>query len=322
MRDWKHRLKADPTGWLLEPENPPVRYWTLVDLLNRPPDDREMRAAQAAIPTYPPLAELLAAQQPDGYWVRRDYYLPRTGRGTFWVLSVLGDLGLTAEDVHVRRACDFMFAQQRENGAFCRRRRIPGQGTVWQENTEPCTQARIVRFLIQFGYAKDPRVRKAIDWLLPIQREDGMWFCRGAEGRGCLRATLDVLRLAALDPQTAAQPGITQAAAAVCDLLMEPRMSRFHVGDAWGTWEGLKYPYFGFGLISALDALARLGYTLAEPKIATGADYLLSRQLPDGTWPLDESWPPSPINFGQVGEPNKWLTLDALRVVKLLYCQH
>jgi hypothetical protein len=50
-------------------------------------------------------------------------------------------------------------------------------------------------------------------------------------------------------------------------------------------------------------------------------EYLLSRQLPDGTWPLDESWSPSPINFGPVGEPNKWLTLDALRVVKLLYSQ-
>jgi hypothetical protein len=179
-----------------------------------------------------------------------------------------------------------------------------------------------VRFLIQFGYANDPRVRKAIDWLLPIQREDGMWFCRDTGRRGCLRAAIDVLRLAALDPQTAAQPRIAQAASAVGELLMEPRMSRYHVGDAWGTWEGLKYPYFGFSVISALDALARLGYTLEESRVGAAVEYLLSRQLPDGTWPLDESWPRSPIDFGQPGEPNKWLTLDSLRVVKLLYSQH
>ncbi len=319
MRDWKYKLKADPTEWLLETENSPVRYGTLVDILNRPPDDPEVRAAQAAIPTYPPVAELLAAQKRDGYWVKQDYYLPRTSRGTFWVLSVLGDLGLTAEDEHVRRACDFMFTHQHENGAFCRRRRISGQGMVWQEDAEPCTHARIVRFLLQFGYAKDPRVRRAIDWLLPIQRDDGMYSCRGDKGRGCLRATLDILRIAALDPQTAAQPGIPQAAAAVCDLLMEPRMSRYHVGDKWGTWEGLKYPYFGFSVISALDALARLGYTLENPKIAAAVEYLLSRQLSDGPWPMDEVWPDPPIDFGQPGEPNKWLTLDALRVVKLLH---
>jgi hypothetical protein len=319
MVDWKHKLKADPTEWLLEPACSPVRYWTLVDIADRPAGDPEVRAAQAAIPSYPPVAALLATQQRDGYWGKRDYYLPRTGRGTFWVLSVLGDLGLTAEEEPVRQACDWMFAHQRENGAFCRRRRIPGQGTVWQDDTEPCTHARIVRFLIQFGYAQDPRVRKAVDWLLPIQRDDGMWFCRGAEGRGCLRATLDVLRLAALDSGTAAQPGITQAASAVCGLLMAPRMSRYHVGEAWGTWEGLKYPYFGFSVISALDVLARLGYRPEELKIAAAAEYLLSRQLPNGTWPLDDTWSQSPIDFGRPGEPNTWLTLDALRVVKLLY---
>ena len=31
------------------------------------------------------------------------------------------------------------------------------------------------------------------------------------------------------------------------------------------------------------------------------------------------SWSRPPIDFGRPGEPNKWLTLDALRVVKLLY---
>ena len=319
MRDWKYKLKADPTEWLLEEVNSPVRYWTLIDILNRPSDDKDVRAAQASIPTYPPVAELLVTQNHDGYWGKRDYYLPRTGHGTFWVLSVLGDLGLTVESEYVRRACDFMFTHQRENGTFCRRRRVSGKGMVWHKDASPCTHARVVRFLIQFGYGKSPRVREAIDWLISIQRDDGMWLCRSEGRRGCLRATLDVLRLAALDNQTSAQPGISQAANAVCDLLMEPRMSRYHVGDMWGTWERLKYPHFGFNVISALDTLARLGHTPEEPKIATAVEYLLSRQLPDGTWPMDESWSRSPIEFGQPNEPNKWLTLDAMRVVKLLY---
>jgi hypothetical protein len=33
MNDWKARLKADSLPWLLELENPSVRYWTLTDLL-------------------------------------------------------------------------------------------------------------------------------------------------------------------------------------------------------------------------------------------------------------------------------------------------
>ncbi len=320
-------FKADPTQWLLDPACPPIRYWTLVDILDRPPSDPEVLAAQAAIPAYPTVADLLAAQSPDGHWGTPDYYLPRAGRGTFWVLSVLGDMGLTAGEDHVRRACAFMFTHQRPDGTFCRRRRVPGAGEVLLEQTEPCTQARIVRFLLQFGFAGDPRLRKAIDWLLPLQRDDGMWFCRrvegteGTRGRGCLRATLDVLRVAALDPQSAAHPGIAAASAVVCDLLMVPRMSRYHVGDSWGTWESLKYPYFGFSVLSALDALARLGCRPENPRIAAAVEYLLSRQLPGGAWPLDDVWPDAPVDFGRTGLPNRWITLDALRVVKRLYDQ-
>ena len=316
MSEWMNELKADPTDWLLEPENPAVRYWTLVDILGRPDDDAEVQEARAVIPSWSPVAELLAAQKPDGYWIKPDYYLPRASRGTFWVLTVLGDLGLTAENEHVQKACDFMFAHQRESGEFCRQRRVRGQGIVWQEHSEPCTHARIVRFLIQFGYGDDPRVRRAIDWLLPIQRDDGMWLCRDEGRRGCLRATIDVLRVAALDPETAAQPGIARAADSVCGLLMEPRMSRYHVGEGWGTWEALKYPYFGFSVVSALDALARLGFGMEIPKIAAAVEYLISRQLPDGAWPMDQSWPNPPLDFGRVGEPNKWITLDVMRLLR------
>lgn len=300
-----------------EPENPSLRYWTLTDLLGRPAEEPEVQAARAAIPSYPPVAELLAAQKRDGYWVKRDYYLPKHA-GTFWTLSVLGDLGLSVENEHVRRGCEFMFTFQRENGALCRRRRVAGRGVVWSDQPGPCTHARSVRFLIQFGYAGDPRTRAATDWLLAAQREDGTWDCHPTRRYGCLRATLDVLRVAALDAEAAAHPAVRRGAEVVCDMLMAPRMSRYHVGIPWTT---LEYPYFGYSVISALDALARLGYTLEHLKIAEAMDYLLSRQLPDGTWSLDQSPRRPPFDVGEPGRPNKWLTLDALRVIKVLHSQ-
>ncbi len=315
MSTWTSALNNDPIPWLLEPTNPSVRYWTLLDILDRSADDPEVRAARAAIPTFPPVAELLAAQKRDGYWVKRDYYLPKH-YGTFWVLSVLADLGLTAENEGIRRACEFMFTFQREHCGFSRRRRIPGRGIVWEDRDAPCTQARIVRFLIQFGYGDDARTRAAVDWLLANQREDGMWHCNPGGRHGCLRATHDYLRAAVLDVGMATHPATTRAAAVVCDLLMEPRMGRYHVGDMWTV---LEYPHFGYSVISTLDTLARLGYTLEHPKIALATEYLLSRQLPNGTWPLDHSVSRPPFDVGQPDRPNKWLTLDALRVIKLLH---
>jgi hypothetical protein len=308
------RVRGDPIPWLLERENPAVRYWTLVDLLDRPGDDPEVQAAQAEIPAYGPVAGLLSEQKRDGYWVKRDYYLPKHC-GTFWVLSVLADVGLTFETEEVRRGCEFMFTFQRENGAFCRRRRVAGRGIVWEETPGPCTHARIVRFLIQFGYGQDPRTRAGIGWLLAAQRDDGMWDCGTPDRLGCLRATHDVLRVAVLDAKVAAHPATIRGAEAVCSLLMEPGMSRYHAGNPWTI---LEYPYFGYGLFSTLDVLVQLGYTTQDPKISAAMEYLLSRQLPDGTWSLDQSPYRIPFNMGQPGEPNKWLTLDALRAIKLL----
>jgi hypothetical protein len=313
--EWLNKLRGDPVPWLLEPQNPSVRHGTLIHLLDRPHDDPEALEAQEAIPTYPPVAELLAAQKRNGYWVKRDYYLPKH-YGTFWVLCVLGDLGLSLESKPVRKACEFMFTFQRDNGAFCRRRRVAGEGIVWDEQPGPCTHARIVSFLIQFGYGDDPRIRAGVDWLLATQRDDGLWDCGSPARPGCLRATHDVLRVAALDPKSAAEPAIAQAVIAVCNLLMEPGMGKYHVGIPWTT---LEYPYFDYSLISTLDALARLGCTMEQPKIATAIEYLLSRQLADGAWPLDKSPYKPPFEVGRVGEPNKWLTLDALRVIKLFH---
>jgi hypothetical protein len=47
MNDWKSVLKADPTRWLLEEDNPSVRYFTLRDILERPERDPETATRSA-----------------------------------------------------------------------------------------------------------------------------------------------------------------------------------------------------------------------------------------------------------------------------------
>lgn len=133
--------------------------------------------------------------------------------------------------------------------------------------------------------------------------------------RGCLRATLDYLRAAILRPDMSGLEATHRAAEVVSELLMEPRMSRYHVG---GRWETLEYPYFGYSILSALEALIALGYTINHPKVAASMDYLLSRQEEDGTWLLDEEIHRPPADFGRAGEPSKWITLDALCILQSL----
>jgi hypothetical protein len=49
-------------AWLLEPDEPSVRYFTLRDLLDRPEDDQEVAGAKKAIMESGPVAAILPAR--------------------------------------------------------------------------------------------------------------------------------------------------------------------------------------------------------------------------------------------------------------------
>ena len=66
-KDWKKLLKADPTGWLLEPEDPGVRYLALRDLTDA--GGNELSAAREKAYRDSPIGTILENMDPDGYWV-------------------------------------------------------------------------------------------------------------------------------------------------------------------------------------------------------------------------------------------------------------
>src|SRR3989475_13025056 len=118
--DTSHRETRDANviDWLLEDDQPSVRYYTLVDLLARKEDDPEVKAAHSKIPRAGWAQDLLRTQKPKGYWEAHE---PRTVRewvaflrfplynSSIWKGIVLSDLGLTAADPQVRRLADLIF---------------------------------------------------------------------------------------------------------------------------------------------------------------------------------------------------------------------
>ena len=55
-------------GWLLDGIEPAVRHRALRELLDRSDDDPEVVAALASAMAAPPIADILAAQDPEGWW--------------------------------------------------------------------------------------------------------------------------------------------------------------------------------------------------------------------------------------------------------------
>ena len=123
MADWKYVLNADPTDWLLEQDNPSVRYFTLVDLLDVPEDESDVRQARQAIMERGVVPLILAKQEEGGYWEKPDRFYTAKYRGTVWQLIILAELAADGSDERVKKASDFILdnSQDRSSGGFSKR---------------------------------------------------------------------------------------------------------------------------------------------------------------------------------------------------------
>jgi len=92
MTTWTRRLKHDPLPWLLEEDTPAIRHLALRQLLDQPENTPDVRHARAAAMQADPIAAILAAQHPDGFWVKPGPgYAPKY-RGTVWQVIFLDQL--------------------------------------------------------------------------------------------------------------------------------------------------------------------------------------------------------------------------------------
>ena len=75
---WQKKLNGESLSWLLEKDNPGVRYLALRNLLNTPAKDAEMISAGELAHTKGPIAAVLREMQDEGYWVNPGHgYLPK-----------------------------------------------------------------------------------------------------------------------------------------------------------------------------------------------------------------------------------------------------
>jgi hypothetical protein len=106
------------------------------------------RAASGLLRSSWLLAQLCASRQP--------IYV-----ATEWKFLLLVDLEVTAKNDRMINTCELLGEHYLEN----------------EENYLLCTTANITRALIDAGYDKHDRIRRASDWLVNEQREDGGWHC-------------------------------------------------------------------------------------------------------------------------------------------------
>lgn len=314
--------------WLLERDQPAIRYQTLVDIFDPRSENEDVKEAYSRIPGKGWAAQILAEQLPgvlegnvwrfQGYW--HNYTLLNRPKyvATLWKFLVLIDLGLTAKNDQILMTCRLL------DDRYLKRK----------ENFHLCMTSNITRAFIRAGFDEKSHLRRALDWIVAEQKEDGGWHCFGSP-----KGTLDCwepLSVFAVLPRNRWNRGIKKSAERGAEFYLERRLFREGTRK-YAPWFRFHYPiHYYYDILVGLEVLTSLGYG-SDPRMRFALDVLRKKRRPDGRWAMDaihpdlptdlpaeeysssppyEPFPAIPWGLEEVGKPSKNITLRALRVLK------
>jgi hypothetical protein len=322
---YRAQLNADPLPWLLEPENPSVRYLALRDLLDRPDTDPELRAARAAVMDSEPVRAILAARHADGYWVKPGPGYSPSYRSSVWQVMFLADLAADGADARIRQSCEYVLTHAQARSGGLSMTSIPSK-------VIHCLNGGLVYALLTLGLPpEDERVQRALDWQAgAILGEDVTFYASGTTGPGfgcvanwklpCAWGAIKALKAFALLPHEARAPRIQRALDAGVEFMFSRDLSLAdypYQGRISSNWFKFGYPLsYTSDILEALEVLAGLGHA-RDSRLANAIEFALSKQDAQGRWKLERTlngkmW----VDIEQRGKPSKWVTLRALRVLK------
>ncbi len=334
MNDWKSLLKADPTDWLLEKDNPSVRYFALTDILDMPADSPEAKDAKNKIMETGVVPEVLAKQETGGYWgIPEDFYIRSKYRGTVWQLIILAELGADGRDERIHKACEFILknSQDQNSGGFSIRGTPESGGN--HSAVIPCLTGNMVWSLIRLGYLKDSRLQRGINWIATYQRFDDQvdrpptgWPYDSAYGcwgrHTCSMGAIKALKALSEIPEQARSPEVKETIVKGAEYFLRHHVhKRSHNLDkvCKPGWLKLGFPLmYQTDALEILRVLTKLGYH--DQRMQEAIDLVISKQDEQGRWILESTFNGRfQVNIEQKDKPSKWITLNALRVLKQLH---
>jgi hypothetical protein len=301
--------------WLLD-SDPSIRWQVMRDLSGE--SDEAVARERARVAAAGWGSRLLDRQRPDGKW--GDDVAAPLWQSTMCTLVLLKDMGLDPTSERARRAVGLVRERVTWGSEF-------GDSPFFEGEVEPCINGRVLGLGAYFGQTSD----RLLDRLLGEQLADGGWNCEAERGsvRSSFHTTICVLEglleyekaSGATAPVTAA---VTDAQVRAQEYLLERRMfRRLSTGevirDRKGNHDWTRFafpPTWHYDVLRGLDYLRAAGVEPDE-RVAEAVGLVTSRRNQDGRWPLHDHHP-DPVQLdmeGGAGQPSRWNTLRALRVL-------
>jgi len=322
-------LKGDPVEWLLEEENPSVRYWTLKDILDKPESSPEVTQARKEIMTSHPVTEILRNQTPEGFWVSLDNpYLPKY-KATYHQLLILSELGASLTE-EIQRALEIVFrTYQYDSGHFSSKLIKTARGKKSSLTDGACLTGNILRFLLHFGYYQDERTQKTITFLVKTHKNG--WGCRAYPidrekvfPENCYMGGVKPLIAFSMIPEEERSKDIQEIINQEIEIYLQNHIFMYLKDEKGDRKAKFGWKRFGFPLfyqsdaLEVLDVLTRLG--ARDGRMKPALDLVLEKQDNHGRWKLENTfngkmW----VDIEEKKKLSKWITLKAVRVLKRIH---
>lgn len=327
-------LTVNPIHWLLEKSDPSIRYLTLRDIIQDNTENEYDNLLNSVR-----IKRLLKTEKNQilGYQNKFDTYY----KGAMWCFAEAVERGLDRRTDAVDRTAQYIYERcQMPSGGFT---------LSWKPETEvACSTGDIIKYLILAGY-DDQRVEKGINWIINNQRHDGGWlhcplsgvcdilklmlFNRAGTGlkrekdntvKSCFYATI-ACSMALVNYQRTRNPygeAIKKAAEFFLRqrLYINSKKKPIKPKKFWNKdFRLVGYPILSqYDILYGLNFIAKAGF-FNDSRTGMAFNIIMSKQNNDGTWNLENAQ--TGMMYGNdrkapIGEKNKWVTLNVLRMLK------
>ena len=289
--------RARVIDWLLEGD-PAIRWQTLRDLVGT--KESEWGLEQKKVATEGWGARLLEHQDQDGRWTPRLY--GKKWISTTYTMVLLRRMGLPRSDPRAVKSCQLFIKE--------------GLGT--RRNSEACIHSLVLGLLYWFDVG-DAQREPVLEYLLAKQLKDGGWNCDVQSRHGSFHTTASALE-ALRECAVAGTSGKSEIEAAETrgEFFLEHRMFRSHRTGEVVNQRFLRLsfpPHWHYDVLRGLDYFWSSG-SLSDPRLQDAIDVVVQKQDGDGRWPLQQRWRGETwFEMETVGEPSRWNTLRAMRVL-------
>ncbi len=295
----------DAIDWLLD-SDPAISWQAMRDLTDASP--AAIATERARVPREGIGAKLLAYQGSDGSWHRAGApdWLP-----TLFTMILLRATGVDRAEPAVESAVARLEAGFRWDEEF-------GAKPFFEGEAEPCINGGTLALGAYFGRPTESLARL----LIGEQLDDGGWNCEAPKSaRSSFHTTICVLEgLLEYERAVGSAPEIATARQRGEEYLLKRALFRRLSTGEVANPAFLKFsfpPRYHYDVLRALDYLRAAGVQ-PDARVGDAMHVVKSAQQADGRWLLDDAHDEAlAFQFGEsVGEPSRWNTLRAMRVLR------